>query len=131
MNDLDRQIEEALDAEDRQFHQQLGEQNVFEQALSVYQGKFRTIAVLASLAMFAMFGGAVFAGWKFVQVSSGMQASASIGEALAWGGLTWFFMMAVGFMKVWFWMRMESNRVLREIKRVELQVARLQSKPIA
>jgi uncharacterized membrane protein YciS (DUF1049 family) len=31
---------------------------------------------------------------------------------------------------MWFWMRMESNRVLREIKRVELQVARLTSKAV-
>ncbi len=128
MNDLDRQIEEALDAEDRQIYQQLGEQNVFAQALSVYQGKFRAIAVMASLAMFLLFGGAVFAGWNFFQASTALQASATMVEAIAWGGLTWFLMMAVGFMKVWFWMRMESNRVLREIKRVELQLARLQAK---
>lgn len=131
MNDLDRQIEEALDAEDRQIYKQLGEQNVFAQALSVYQGKFQGIAVMASLAMFAMFGGAVFAGWNFFQTSTDVEASSRMIEALAWGGLTWFFMTAVGFMKIWFWMRMESNRVLREIKRVELQLARLQSKQIA
>ena len=31
----------------------------------------------------------------------------------------------VAFMKVWFWMRMESNRVIRELKRLELQIAHL------
>jgi uncharacterized membrane protein YciS (DUF1049 family) len=30
----------------------------------------------------------------------------------------------VGFLKLWFWLRMESNRVLRQIKRLELQIAR-------
>jgi hypothetical protein len=30
----------------------------------------------------------------------------------------------VGFLKIWFWLRMESNRILREIKRLELQIAR-------
>lgn len=33
-------------------------------------------------------------------------------------------MVAVGFLKPWFWLRMESNRVLREIRRLELEAAR-------
>ncbi len=37
---------------------------------------------------------------------------------LQWGGLT--LLLAVMFIKVWFWMEMQSNRILRELKRVEL-----------
>ena len=34
-------------------------------------------------------------------------------------------MSAMGMIKAWFWMQIHRNRVLREIKRLELQVARL------
>ena len=40
---------------------------------------------------------------------------------LYWAGVL---IVAVGFLKLWFWLRMESNRVLREIKRLELRIAR-------
>ncbi|MHA7872056.1 MAG: DUF6768 family protein, partial [Hyphococcus sp.] len=49
-------------------------------------------------------------------------------EAMQWVVAAWFLMTMVAFLKVWFWMRMESNRVIREVKRVELQLARLQEK---
>ena len=39
---------------------------------------------------------------------------------LQWGGLTLLLMLAVMFIKVWFWMEMQSNRIMRELKRVEL-----------
>ncbi len=121
MTDLDRQIEEALDAEDRNLFDQLGEQGLFSQWFSVYRGKQGWIATISTIAMLALFGGAVYAGWNFLHSASGV-------EAAQWGAVTWFLMTMVAFMKVWFWMRMETNRVLREVKRVELQLARLAAK---
>ena len=123
MTNLDDQIKEALDAEDRALFEEFGEQGLFAQAFGVYHGKFRWIAVIASAVMFVMTAGAFYAIWMFVQAGEGALA-------LRWGGVAWILMTMVGFMKVWFWMRMESNRVIREIKRVELQVAQLQAKQI-
>jgi len=60
-----------------------------------------------------------YAGWKFF-------TAVDVNSKLLWGGGAWFLATMVAFMKVWFWMRMESNRVIRELKRLELQVARLQ-----
>jgi uncharacterized protein DUF6768 len=121
MNDLDREIQQALDAEERELFEQLGEQGIFTQWFSVYRGKQAWIAIVSTFVMFILFGGAVYAGWNFFQSSSGV-------EAAQWGAAVWFLMTMVGFLKLWFWMRMESNRVLREVKRVELQIARLQPK---
>jgi hypothetical protein len=67
--------------------------------------------------------GAFYSGWMFFHAGDSVLA-------LRWGILAWFMASVFGFLKVWFWMRMESNRVIREIKRVELQVVRLQSKQI-
>jgi hypothetical protein len=33
-------------------------------------------------------------------------------------------MVRVGFLKLWFWLRMEATRVLRKIERLELQIVR-------
>lgn len=41
-------------------------------------------------------------------------------EQLLWGGFCFFNVLFISFLKVWFWMEMHSNRVLRELKRVEL-----------
>ncbi len=121
MNDLDQQIQQALDAEERELFEQFGEQGIFTQWFSVYQGKQGWIAILSTFVMVILFGGAAYAGWNFLHSSGGL-------EAAHWGAVTWFLMTMVAFMKLWFWMRMESNRVLREVKRIELQISRLQLK---
>lgn len=41
-------------------------------------------------------------------------------EQLLWGGFCFFNVLFISFLKVWFWLEMHSNRVLRELKRVEL-----------
>jgi len=121
MNDIDNRIQEVLDAEDRELLDQFGEQGLMKQTLSVFQGRQGWIASMVGFIMLPLFGGAVFAGWKFFTAPLAM-------DAIQWAVIAWFLMTMVAFLKIWFWMRMESNRVIREVKRVELQIARLQSK---
>lgn len=121
MTDLDRQIEEALEAEDRDLLKKFGEQGVFAQMFSVYDGKMRWLAVMATVMTFALFIGAVYCAWKFFGATDAVLAT-------RWAAAALVLMIMVGFLKLWFWMRMESNRILREVKRVELQVARLNTK---
>ena len=120
MTDIDRQIEEALDAEDRAILEQFGEQGLFAQTFSVFQGKQGWIGFLTSFVMLVLFAGAVYCGWKFFQ-------TADANEAIRWGAGVWVLLTMVAFMKIWFWIRMESNRVLREVKRLELQILRLKA----
>ncbi len=117
MDELDRKIEEALSTEDRDLLDQFGEQGLFGQVFSVYNGKIAGIAILATLMTFLLFLCAVYCGWKFFNASEAI-------DAARWGAGAIMLMVMVGFIKIWFWMRMESNRILREVKRVELQIAR-------
>lgn len=121
MNDIDNKIQEALDAEDRDLLDQFGEQGLIAQSLSVFQGRQGWIAGIALFAGAILFAGALYSGWRFFTAPAAL-------ESAQWAAVAWFLMTMVAFMKVWFWMRMESNRVIREVKRVELQVARLQNK---
>lgn len=121
MDDLDRKIEEALNDEDRALLGRFEEQGVFTQVFGIYNGKMGGLALLATLITFVLFLAAVYCGWRFFEAGVAV-------DAARWGAGAVMLLVMVGFLKIWFWMRMESNRVLREIKRVELQVARLQAR---
>ena len=118
MTTLERQITEALDAEDRALYEDLGEQGLIDQFKGMFAGKLRWVTVAGMIVGMIINGFFLYAAWKFFTVPE-------TDAKLYWGGGAWFAAMFVGFMKVWFWMRMETNRTLREIKRLELQVARL------
>jgi hypothetical protein len=117
MDELDRKIEAALSAEDRVMLAKFGEQGVFGQWFGVYDGAARGVAVFATIITFALFLAAVYCGWRFLGAGEAL-------DAARWGAGAIVLMVMVGFLKLWFWLRMESNRVLREIKRLELQIAR-------
>lgn len=121
MTDIDKEIERALSDEDLAFARQFEEQGLIGQFKSVFQGKTGWIStaslIVGTLIQILFF----YAAWKFFTVDDMILK-------LNWGAAAWFSAIMVAFMKVWFWMRMESNRMMREIKRVELQLAHLQMK---
>lgn len=117
MDELDRKIEAALSAEDRAMLARFGEQGIVGQWYSVYDGAARGFAVFATIVGFALFLAAVYCGWKCIVAAEAI-------DAARWGAGTVLLMVMIGFLKLWFWLRMESNRVLREIKRLELQIVR-------
>jgi Family of unknown function (DUF6768) len=120
MDDIDRKIEEALSEEDRSLMNEFGEQGMFALLFSVYRGPQAWIVSLTTFVMLIMVGGGFYSLWKLIGVWGSP-------EALIWGAAVFVLMMMVSFIKVWFWIRMESNRVIREVKRLELQIARLQA----
>lgn len=83
----------------------------------MHDGAVRGVAVVATIATFALFIAAVYCGWRFFIAAEAI-------DVARWGAGAMLLMAMVGFLKLWFWLRMESNRVLREIKRLELQIAR-------
>ena len=46
-------------------------------------------------------------------------------DMLMWAAASAFLLSGVSMMKVWYWMELNKNSVTREIKRLELQIARL------
>jgi len=120
MDELDRKIEEALSAEDRAMFDEFGEQGIFAQWFGVYRGPQAWIFSLTTVVMVFLGAGGLYSLWKLIEVGSGP-------DAVKWGAAAIILLTMVSFIKVYFWMRMESNRVIREIKRLELQIARLQA----
>jgi len=121
MSKLDKRIEEALQAEDRALMNQLGEQGLLGQFGGLFRGKMAWITVVTLAAGLVMTVIGFYAAWKFATIED-------TNTMLRWAGLAWFGLMVQMMIKQWSWMRMETNRVLREVKRLELQMARLLEK---
>lgn len=121
MKDIDKEIERALSDEDRALTQQFEELGLFGYFKTLFRGKDAWVTFLSiffGIILQVLF---FYSAYKFF-------VEVDINTKILWGGAAWFTAIMVAFMKVWFWMRMESNRVIREIKRLELQVAHLSLK---
>jgi hypothetical protein len=121
MTDLDKRIAEVLQAEDREILDRYGEEGVFAQVGGLFRGKLAWTSVVTVVAQMAMFAIAIYAGAKFL--------AATDGQLMArWAALAALAAAGTLIVKTWFWMQMQTNRVLREVKRLELQIARMEAR---
>lgn len=117
MDEIDRKIADALSAEDRELLARFGDQGAVAQWFGIYQGPIRWMAAYATVLTFVLVIAAVYCSWRLF-------GTTELVETMRWSTGIIVLMIMVGFLKMWFWQRMESNRLLREIKRIELQIAR-------
>jgi hypothetical protein len=117
---IDALIREALSEEDRA-HFDVDEPTLSEQVFSLFRGRWRWMNALIVFFMFALFVVALLAGIRFFE-------SDDVPTMLRWGAIAWLCWFAVGFLKLWTWMEMERFVIVREIKRLELQVANLSAR---
>lgn len=119
MTDIDEAIRRAMSEEDaRALDAFAPEESLFRQALATMGGTHRGANIMGWLAGFGMLGIALWSGFRFI-------GAPDLREMILWGAITGTAIFALGMIKVWFWMEMQRNATVREIKRVELQVARL------
>lgn len=118
MQDIDRMIDEALDAEERELLRTLDEPGFFSQAFGVFGGPGGWANIVMMVAQAVLFIGGVIAAWSFFQADDAV-------SQLRWGLPAAVLLILATMIKMALIPRMESNRVLREVKRVELQVARM------
>lgn len=112
MSDLDSKIREAL-ADTREGEELFEEQNLMAEAIAPFRGKRRWVNVVGLCYGFAGFGIAIWGGIRF---SDAVDTRAQI----LWAGVCLIGVLLNAFLKVFFWLEMHTNRVLREVKRVEL-----------
>jgi hypothetical protein len=119
MDNLDKQIREALNPEDREL---IGEPEEGLRADQLMLATFRTrnrfLTALAFVYTFAFMGLAIWCAVRFF-------GATETKHQLAWGFAFSFCMMAVAMLKMWFWMEMQRIAVTREVKRVELLTVKL------
>jgi hypothetical protein len=119
MKDVDRMIRDALRDEDAaEYDQVAGELTWLDNALGLFRGRSRWLAINSAIAMAILLAVTIWMVFRFFEAPStrGM---------LAWGG--GILMCVVGgiAMKIFAWIEMSKQMLMREIKRLELQVAYL------
>lgn len=118
MNDIDEKIREALKGE-ANTDEIFAEPSLVAEGIAPFRGKRKWVNVVGLMYGLIGFSLAVWGGFEFFHAEV-------VREQMLWGGLCFLGLMLNAFLKVFFWLEMHTNRVLREVKRVELLV--LQSK---
>ena len=122
MSNIDSAIRDALSKEDAEFLARFESEGPIREVFGAFQGSWGLMNVFAAIVTFAMFG-------VFLYCLSQMFAAADTRVVVQWSVGAVISMLAVAMLKMYFWMEMNKNVVLREVKRLELQIARLASKP--
>lgn len=120
MNKLDEMIGRALTDEDRELLSRHGEPGYVAQALGIFRGPMAWALWVAYVTGALAFIGGAYALWQMV-------ATTDLLAAVKWGvGAVLLFQMAT-LTKSFMGSHMQANRMLRELKRLELQVSLLRS----
>lgn len=119
MQSIDERIQKALSSEDRAFLAQMNDDgSLYRDISAMFLGHRRWLTAVAWLLALGFFAIAVVCAWHFA-------TAPDMRVMQLWGAGTVVAFMALFMIKLWFWMELEKLTIVREIKRVELQVASL------
>ena len=119
--DIDKLIKDTLTHEEAKFYDDLDEQNVIQMVGGLFQGKNKWIMYVMNFMTLVFFGLFVYCTIQFFDTEI---TNEMIKRGI--GGLV--FLFGVSMLKVFAWMQMDKNALLREIKRLEIQVSSLSGK---
>jgi len=121
MEEIDQLIKETLSQEEAAFYDSLEEQNLFESVFGLFKGKNAWFLIIINILIIVFLVMLVFFGIKFFNVET-------TEELIKWGGGCLLLFLTISILKIYAWMQMDKNALLREIKRLELQVMSLSGK---
>jgi len=122
MKDLNEKIREAIRSEDPDLLEGFDEEpSIFELLFDTMRGRNRWLNLLGVIITLVFLGLAVFCAVQFFSTEE-------VRDLLMWATGFIFCALAVSMMKVWYWLEIQRNALTREIKRLELQIARLAGK---
>lgn len=125
MTNLDRAVREALSKEDAEFLARFDDHSTpVGEVLDTFRGRWGAMNVFAAIITFGVFGVFVYCAWNAFSAND-------VRETVIWSAGALWAAIAVAMLKMYFWMEMNKNVVLREMKRLELQVARLAARDSA
>ncbi|MFV2038102.1 MAG: DUF6768 family protein [Paracoccaceae bacterium] len=122
MEKIDAMIKEALEAEDSSIWAETEELGYFASAFGLFRGKAAWVNWVIMLAQGGLFLVAVWFAVEFF-------AATDVVAALKWGISGAVLMLTAFSMKMSLMIPMQTNRVIRELKRVELMLAVRAEKP--
>ncbi len=121
MNEIDKLIKESLTQEEAKFYEELDEQNIFEMIGGLYQTKNRWIIIMMNIVNVIALILLVYCIIQFLNTDN-------TNELIKWSSAGFLCVMITSMLKVYSWLQIDKNALLREIKRLELQISSLVGK---
>jgi len=121
LENIDKLIKESLTQEEAAFYAELDEQNPFEMLEGLFHGRNRWIIILINVILLIFFGLFIYCLIQFLNAEA-------TNDLILWAAASFASFAIVGYLKLFTWMQMDKNAILREIKRLELQVSSLAGK---
>ena len=121
MNKIDDLIGKALTEEDRALLASHSEPGYLAQAFGIFRGPMAGIMWMVNVASGVAAIAGIYAIWKMFGTSDAL-------VAVKWGVAALFLFQVTSLCKTFMANRMEGNRLMRELKRVELQVSLLRDR---
>jgi len=120
MNHLDDAISQAVAAEERELLRAIGEEPPFVlQSLRLFSGANGWVNSIVMVAQTLAFLASIWAGWHFFQASTVL-------EALHWGLPSAVLVLVSLMLKLSLWPVMLVNRLMLQIKRLEIMLVSLE-----
>ncbi|WKD86437.1 hypothetical protein KCTC32516_01812 [Polaribacter huanghezhanensis] len=119
--EIDKLIKETLSQEEAKFYDELEQQTIFEMIGGLFQGKNKWIMFLMNFMTLVFFGLFVYCTVQFFNTTA-------TNELIKWGVGGLVFLFGVSMLKIFAWMQMDKNALLRELKRLELLITYASSK---
>jgi hypothetical protein len=121
MSEIDQLIKDTLTKEEAAFYASLEEQGLFEMVTGLFRGKNAWFLITINIMIFIFLGLLVYCCIQFFN-------AASVEALIKWGFGSFIALLSLSMLKVYAWMQMDKNAILREMKRLELQVMSLSTK---
>lgn len=118
MSKLDEVINETLSQEDKEYLSRFEAEPAFtQQMFGILRGPMAWVYWLFLIFAVPIAFLGVYSAWKFA-------TEPELIVMIRWGGLTAFCLAILITVRIVFFLQINTNQILRELKRVELQVAR-------
>lgn len=118
MQDLDKMIDEALESEERELLRSIGEEPPYiAQLMGLFDGKTGWLNAIMLVVQTVLFVIGAWMAWTFFGTSDTL-------SALHWGIPAAVLLLMSLIIKLAMWPTIQANRLMRELKLIQLQIAR-------
>lgn len=118
MQDLDKMIDDALESEERDLLRSIGEEPPYmSQLLGLFGGKTGWLNAIMLVVQTLLFLAGGWMAWTFFETNDAL-------SALHWGIPAAVLLLMSLIIKMAMWPAIQANRLLRELKLIQLQIAR-------
>lgn len=118
MRNVDDLIEEALGRDEQEILSRIGEEpGFFGMAFGLFSGRLGWVNILLMVVQGVTFLAGAYAAWMFFEAGDAV-------SQLRWGLPSAVLLILATMIKMAMWPNIHADRLMRELKRIELQLAR-------